>query len=340
MSFSQDASRVILGVAHPPEAAPRLESIANDGCPVCGTLDHDPHEAFGQSDVRGWRVVTCVDCGLNYTFPRPADGEWGEHYPRDYVPHHARPAQGREVLGWKRAITGLVLRGRAVSYVDGTSAGWIRAAGGMVLGPRLYPVFGMGRLLDVGCGADRYLSRMRALGWRVEGVDRSPLAAEEARDAYGVDVAVSEVPGPNIPRGPFDLVTMWQALEHLEAPREALEAMRDCLAPGGRLVVSVPNAASWSARRFGTEWIGWDVPRHIVHFTPDTLARILESAGFDVVRMETIGHTAWVRRSGCASGIFRRRIVASLASRLAVWRNAGDSLVAVAKVWRRRNHGA
>src|SRR5207245_2811653 len=67
--------------------------------------------------------------------------------------------------------------------------------------------------------------------------------------------------------------------------------------PGGRLVVSVPNLASLAFHWFGAAWIGLDLPRHLTHFTPRTLARMLERAGFEVERVQPIRHNSWLRHS-------------------------------------------
>jgi SAM-dependent methyltransferase len=77
---------------------------------------------------------------------------------------------------------------------------------------------------------------------------------------------------------------MFHVLEHLPDPRPYLETARDLLAPGGRLIVQVPNAASWQFRLFGRYWNGIDVPRHLHDFRAVDVRRLLESIGFELLR--------------------------------------------------------
>jgi len=84
--------------------------------------------------------------------------------------------------------------------------------------------------------------------------------------------------------GLFLGMTMFHVMEHLYDPRAYLRAARELLAPDGRLVVQVPNAASWQARVLGPAWNGADVPRHLYDFRDRDLVKILEAAGFEVLR--------------------------------------------------------
>jgi hypothetical protein len=77
---------------------------------------------------------------------------------------------------------------------------------------------------------------------------------------------------------------MFHVMEHLYDPRAYLGAARELLAPDGRLVVQVPNAASWQARLLGRAWNGADIPRHLTNFRSQDLEKMMESAGFEVLR--------------------------------------------------------
>ena len=77
---------------------------------------------------------------------------------------------------------------------------------------------------------------------------------------------------------------MFHVMEHLYDPRAYLRAAHGLLAPDGRLVVQVPNAASWQARLLGRAWNGADIPRHLTNFRGRDLEKMIESAGFEVLR--------------------------------------------------------
>src|ERR1035438_5846788 len=84
--------------------------------------------------------------------------------------------------------------------------------------------------------------------------------------------------------GSFAGLTMFHVMEHLYDPRAYLAAARELLAPDGRLVVQAPNAASWQARLLGRAWNGADIPRHLTDFRGGDLEKMVESAGFEVLR--------------------------------------------------------
>jgi SAM-dependent methyltransferase len=83
----------------------------------------------------------------------------------------------------------------------------------------------------------------------------------------------------------FDAVSMFHVLEHEQRPLELLGHARRLLVPQGRLLIAVPNGASVARRLFGRFWLGYDLPRHRLVFTPRSLRRCLEAAGFELERL-------------------------------------------------------
>jgi SAM-dependent methyltransferase len=120
-------------------------------------------------------------------------------------------------------------------------------------------------------------------GWEVVGLERSTEATAAAREAYGLPVFSGEVASLEAEPA-FDLVVMFQVLEHMTHPAQVLRDCARVLKPRGTLVVSLPNFGSWQAQLFGSHWLHLDVPRHLVHFTPASLALALRRAGFEVER--------------------------------------------------------
>jgi SAM-dependent methyltransferase len=151
---------------------------------------------------------------------------------------------------------------------------------------------------------------MAGLGWSVQGVEPDPAAADTAR-ARGLSVATGTLEDAAFPAGRFDVVTLSHVIEHLRDPLGTLRECARVLAPGGRVIVVTPNAASDGARVFGSSWMAWDPPRHLVVFTPGSLERLMGAAGLSAIEVRTAARSArihWrvshqIRRRGRAPGM-------------------------------------
>ena len=88
--------------------------------------------------------------------------------------------------------------------------------------------------------------------------------------------------------GPFAAVVFWHSLEHLRAPADTLREAVDRLLPGGVVVLSLPNSASWQSRAFGERWFALDVPRHLVHLPAPAVLRRLGELGLGIERTSYI----------------------------------------------------
>jgi hypothetical protein len=131
------------------------------------------------------------------------------------------------------------------------------------------------RLLDVGCGDGAFLETAARAGWDALGVE--PLAAHKGKHTIfrSVDEAAT--------LAPYDCITLWHVLEHVPSPSESLAQLRSMLSRDGVLLLAVPDFGGLQARVFGRHWLHLDVPRHLHHFTGQSLIRLLESTGFEVL---------------------------------------------------------
>ncbi|HYR93816.1 MAG TPA: class I SAM-dependent methyltransferase [Methylomirabilota bacterium] len=142
-----------------------------------------------------------------------------------------------------------------------------------------------GRVLEIGSGTGWMLGAFRARGWAAIGSERSVASAAVSRHASGAAMFVGDLSAVR-PGATCDLIVMFHVLEHLADPQQVLSEAAARLGPGGTLVLGVPNIASWQARAAGRHWLHLDVPRHLVHFTPDALERALRASGFRVTRID------------------------------------------------------
>lgn len=215
-----------------------------------------------------FRVVECRCCGLMRTNPRPTSETIGTYYPAAYAPYAPPPVQSaKPVAAWRR---------------------WLRAVAGD--NTRRTPPLKAGRLLEIGCAHGSYLAQMRAAGWEVEGIEFSEAAAAKAR-ARGLRVRTGTVESVAPPDEPVDLVAAWMVLEHLHEPATALRRMAQWVRPGGYLIASVPDASAFERRLFGSRWYALQLPTHLYHYSPRTLQKVLDHAGWDLRRV------SWQRNS-------------------------------------------
>jgi 2-polyprenyl-3-methyl-5-hydroxy-6-metoxy-1,4-benzoquinol methylase len=143
-----------------------------------------------------------------------------------------------------------------------------------------------GRLLDIGSATGSYLMLAQEMGWSVLGVEVSEEARRIAENVGLQSVSSLEaVPHDEL----FPMITMHHVLEHLEAPGAMLAQCRDRLAPGGRLLVEVPNYRSLERIGLGSRWIDLRPEQHRWQFEPTTLYRLLEQSAFTVTSVRTLG---------------------------------------------------
>ena len=148
-----------------------------------------------------------------------------------------------------------------------------------------------GRLLDVGCHTGIFLDVARRAGWATTGVEPSRWSAERAR-ARGLQVFDGTLADAGLAESSFDVITMWDVIEHLAEPVEELKRAHRLLRPGGLLAVSTMNVETWFPRLLGRRW-PWYMQMHLYYFTPRTLNQMLKLAGYEPV--EAVPHKRVVR---------------------------------------------
>jgi 2-polyprenyl-3-methyl-5-hydroxy-6-metoxy-1,4-benzoquinol methylase len=243
-----------------------------------------------------------------YLNPRPGDDSLELLYPADYEAYRVGATRRRKeggVLGQ----AGIYLRRLAMSHYYGyppeLTRGLERALaplGKLLLdwqGNTLtrLPWVGEGRLLDYGCGSGSFGARMSEMGWHVTLMDFNAVSVRQAGLRYNLPVLAGSLPHPRVGPESFDVVNMGAVLEHVPDPHRVVEAAARALAPGGLLVISVPCLSSWAFRIFGADWWGLELPRHLLHFTPVTLRRLLEAHGLVIRECHTVARGSWLRRS-------------------------------------------
>jgi SAM-dependent methyltransferase len=214
-----------------------------------------------------FEVLICENCGSGVTSPAASAADLSAYYRGGYG-SHAEPARGvyaRLSAGLKRVQVDALLRRAPFSQALAESAG---------------------RALDVGCARGDLAAGLARRGWSVEGIEPSESAAALAA-RHGVRVLAPTLAAATLEREAYDLVVLRHSLEHLTDPLGDMRAIARALAPGGRVVISLPNFASWQRARLASRWFHLDLPRHRVHFTPRSLQMLLEGASLRVRERHT-----------------------------------------------------
>ena len=158
-----------------------------------------------------------------------------------------------------------------------------------------------GEFLDVGCGWGGFLLNARKHGFKPRGIELTRRCVAYAKENLDIPVVDTQLEDTAINPGSLSVVTMNHVLEHLPEPSMALKKVIDSLRPGGMYCGIVPNFQSACSTAEGEDWYWLDPFYHYTHFTPSTLRRTLEAAGFVVERIYTVTGDYGVEniRKGC-----------------------------------------
>jgi SAM-dependent methyltransferase len=140
---------------------------------------------------------------------------------------------------------------------------------------------GKGRLLDIGTAAGAFVAAAVKRGWNAEGCEPNRWLGEWGSRHYGIRIRQGSVFDQDYAEGTFDVVTLWDVIEHTPDPRAVLDRCRALLKPGGLLIVNYPDIGSWIARLLGRRWL-FLTSVHLWYFDRTTIARLMETGGFEV----------------------------------------------------------
>ena len=243
---------------HQADAGGERAVAAPPACNACGDL---ASTHLLRKD--GYDLVRCARCGLISVANPPTDEQRAKLYSFDAGYHSSLvdDAASKAFHEREAALNLRVLR----RFADG------------------------GRLLDIGCSTGLFLRAARDIGWTGQGLEYSPDSSRIAREEHGLEVKTGELRDGTYPAASFDVVTMWDVIEHVPDPFATLVQVRRILADGGQVLLKTPNADGLYPRlslrlanRLGF-WGHAEPPGHLFQFSVASLSRLAERAGFRVV---------------------------------------------------------
>lgn len=287
-------------------------------CQLCGSGERTLKFQDGP-----FRVLTCAGCGLVYVTPRLQGQALLDVYDASYWNSQNPKQRGYADYAAEGALYLKTFQKR------------------MALVSRWLPP--QARILDVGCAAGYFLRVAQRHGHDVHGVELSAAIAVEAQQALGqgrvhIGTLAEAMTQKDYGARSFDLVTLWDVIEHIPTPQEVLQQVRTLIKPGGRLLLETQNVASRWARLLGRRWHHYKHDEHLFHFDPRTIRRLLDECGFRVLEVGSAYAGKYVSFAFLAERAGRLgRIPGLLASPLGLLRrcnlyvNPHDEIIVVAE---------
>lgn len=232
-------------------------------CPVCGSasirnvLPVKDHTVSGET----FQVAACSDCTLRFTQDVPDADSISPYYKSENYISHTNTSRGliNRMYQWVRKRT---LR-KKKKLLQRTLQ------------------LNTGSLLDVGSGTGAFVQYMQQQGWQVTGLEPDADARQVALEVNRVNLeAISRF--YELPARSFDAITLWHVMEHVHDLHAYVQQLKNLLKPNGRIFIAVPNHTAADAAAYGAFWAAWDVPRHLYHFSPQSMQVLLEKNGLSV----------------------------------------------------------
>lgn len=228
-------------------------------CPVCSKSEFADTiicQDFTYSQQK-FTIQKCTGCQLLLTNPRPEMKSLSEYYnSQAYISHTGKASNIFDAVYIKTRNHTLNWKFNLISKLKSK-----------------------GILLDYGCGTGEFLSTMNSHGWTTKGVEPSKHARDKANklgDTRQLHVFENL---SQISNDKFDVITLWHVLEHIPDPNDLLQKLKQQLNTDGLIFVAVPNHESFDAHHYQQYWAAYDVPRHLWHFSKDTMKAILFKNG-------------------------------------------------------------
>lgn len=201
--------------------------------------------------------------GLLATFPRPDETTLPDYYKsEEYISHtDSRHSLFDRSYQWVK------------NYMVRKKLNWISSLRNE-----------SGYLLDIGAGTGDFLKEAKKRGWNVSGTEPNEKARSLAKQK---DIQLQQDTGV-LPAGKFDVISMWHVLEHVSDLEAQIEELQRLLKKDGLLVIAVPNYKSLDAKKYKENWAAYDVPRHLYHFSRESISKIFSEKGFRLVEIKPL----------------------------------------------------
>jgi len=236
-----------------------LEKINH--CPICDNSKFDEYIKSKDYLVTGesFTIVKCSQCDFVFTNPRPDKENLANYYKSDqYISHTDKSNNLLNTLYKTARVFTLKRKERLVrTLVEEKS------------------------ILDYGCGTGDFLKVCHKKSWNIYGFELDAHAASIAQQKTGIKIIneISQISKINN----VSLITMWHVLEHISDLNDTIKQLVRVLKEDGKMLIAVPNIDSYDAGYYQDTWAAYDLPRHLYHFTQETMEKLMKKHNLKIV---------------------------------------------------------
>ncbi len=243
-------------------------------CPVCGSAAIHPVLKAKDHTVSQevFEILSCDTCTVRFTQDVPDASSIGPYYKSEEYISHTNTSKGlvNRLYQWVRKRT-LQQKRKLIEKQTGIKNG---------------------NVLDLGCGTGAFVYEMKTHGWQVTGLEPDADARAVGKQVYGIELGdITQF--HKLPQGTYDAITLWHVLEHVHELQDYVAQLKKLLRKEGQLFIAVPNYTSKDASLYREYWAAYDVPRHLYHFSPASMQRLMEQNGLKVIAFKPMWYDSF-----------------------------------------------